>query len=543
MNHAASHRCVERATDCDCPICGEYMFTSSAAVVAMRCGHYIHRTCYDQYMRISYKCPICHRSAVKMELQWRKLEDAIASQPMPEQYRNTKAWTICNDCMARTCTTYHWLGNKCLRCDSYNTNETSLVDTEQSVAPASPMFSFDQSAQQEYQQDIDRRLVGRADIQTERDFPVIDASPIANPVRPSLPLRRSVSFSEPEARRSSFNRRSLLRRQVQRLSDSQDSKDNSSSTALRQASDEVYHNRPPHLQVNGESGSDTTDDESNDSMSFWGESLSPTSFVPTGWTSPRLFGTSPPQTEDEQTEVSSQAGSGSGWPLNPSTWRLGSPLFMSSRSGGNDDDIVEEIDDGSGSGWPINPSQWGLGSSRIFNFGMDHHKSDDIQKEDEQEGVIREASPGVGWFPHLPNIPNVRPDIQGFLARRLHEQQRSVVEAAQDEGSGAHLGSGLGAGWFPNLSNIPHVTPGMPGFLTRRLSEWREESATVATEAKTEDGQIGKQDLHGLEGRNCGEEDDGELDEESGSDMEEAENQGVADEEEGEDEMDLIGHR
>lgn len=29
------HRCIERSTDCDCPICGEYMFTSVMTVVFM----------------------------------------------------------------------------------------------------------------------------------------------------------------------------------------------------------------------------------------------------------------------------------------------------------------------------------------------------------------------------------------------------------------------------------------------------------------------------------------------------------------------------
>lgn len=32
-----SHRCIERSTECDCPICGEYMFTSTLTVVFMVC--------------------------------------------------------------------------------------------------------------------------------------------------------------------------------------------------------------------------------------------------------------------------------------------------------------------------------------------------------------------------------------------------------------------------------------------------------------------------------------------------------------------------
>ena len=32
-----SHRCIERSTECDCPICGEFMFTSTLTVVFMVC--------------------------------------------------------------------------------------------------------------------------------------------------------------------------------------------------------------------------------------------------------------------------------------------------------------------------------------------------------------------------------------------------------------------------------------------------------------------------------------------------------------------------
>lgn len=105
------------------------MFTSAISVVAMKCGHYMHRSCYDAHMQTSYKCPICNRSAVNMELQWRKLDRHIDMQPMPSQFSNTKAWISCNDCSARTITAYHWLGNKCTVCGSYNTTEIKLVDT------------------------------------------------------------------------------------------------------------------------------------------------------------------------------------------------------------------------------------------------------------------------------------------------------------------------------------------------------------------------------------------------------------------------------
>lgn len=122
-----SHKCIERVSDCDCPICGEYMFTSPAPVVFMLCGHSIHRSCYDEHMKSSYKCPICSKSTVNMESQFRALDRAIDSQPMPPQFQDTKAMVSCNDCYAKSAVAYHWLGLKCAICDSYNTVQLSII--------------------------------------------------------------------------------------------------------------------------------------------------------------------------------------------------------------------------------------------------------------------------------------------------------------------------------------------------------------------------------------------------------------------------------
>ncbi|KAF2635953.1 zf-CHY-domain-containing protein [Massarina eburnea CBS 473.64] len=138
--HATSHRCIERATDCDCPICGEWLFNSSTAVVSMPCGHYLHKGCYNQYMETAYKCPTCKKSAVNMELQWQKLTLAIESQPMPEQFADTRAIIQCNDCSARSSVKYHWLGNKCNTCDSYNTNELRMLNGPESEQNANAIL-------------------------------------------------------------------------------------------------------------------------------------------------------------------------------------------------------------------------------------------------------------------------------------------------------------------------------------------------------------------------------------------------------------------
>jgi hypothetical protein len=126
----STHKCIERSTKSDCPICGEYMFTSNKAVAFMRCGHSIHEKCFHEWCNASYKCPICSKSIANMESQFRRLDRHIEEQPMPEEYRGNRAYVFCNDCNSRCVTAYHWLGLKCRVCDSYNTTQLELLGAE-----------------------------------------------------------------------------------------------------------------------------------------------------------------------------------------------------------------------------------------------------------------------------------------------------------------------------------------------------------------------------------------------------------------------------
>ncbi|RAL09265.1 RING finger and CHY zinc finger domain-containing protein [Aspergillus homomorphus CBS 101889] len=122
-----THRCIERSTQCDCPICGDYMFTSPETVVFMRCGHSIHQRCLSEYSRTSYRCPICSKTITNMESTFRNLDRTIESQPMPAEFKDTKALVYCNDCSAKSVVRYHWLGLRCDLCESYNTAQIRLV--------------------------------------------------------------------------------------------------------------------------------------------------------------------------------------------------------------------------------------------------------------------------------------------------------------------------------------------------------------------------------------------------------------------------------
>ncbi|KXL44023.1 hypothetical protein M433DRAFT_68766, partial [Acidomyces richmondensis BFW] len=149
---SASHPCIERATEGDCPLCLVRLFESQTPVVSLPCGHYMHGECYRDLMDVTYKCPVCSKSAINMDVQWRKLDDEIRAQPLPEddedlegllphiddddnvpvadnggarsarpqQRRPRSVWIGCNDCGSRCWTPFHWLGLKCQICDSYN---------------------------------------------------------------------------------------------------------------------------------------------------------------------------------------------------------------------------------------------------------------------------------------------------------------------------------------------------------------------------------------------------------------------------------------
>ncbi|KRH25107.1 hypothetical protein GLYMA_12G081100v4 [Glycine max] len=49
-------------------------------------------------MKLRYSCPVCSKSVCDMSSVWNKLEELIASTPMPETYKNKMVWILCNDC-------------------------------------------------------------------------------------------------------------------------------------------------------------------------------------------------------------------------------------------------------------------------------------------------------------------------------------------------------------------------------------------------------------------------------------------------------------
>ncbi|KAH9327072.1 hypothetical protein KI387_007250, partial [Taxus chinensis] len=56
------HKCREKGFEANCPICNDFIFTSSDPVKALRCGHLMHSTCFRAYTCRHYTCPICSKS-------------------------------------------------------------------------------------------------------------------------------------------------------------------------------------------------------------------------------------------------------------------------------------------------------------------------------------------------------------------------------------------------------------------------------------------------------------------------------------------------
>lgn len=98
------------------------MHTSTKVITFMRCGHAIHRECYNEYIKSRrIACPICKKSLCDPKLFEAQMDAEIAMTPMPAEYKDLKMNVLCNDCLAKSNVSFHVLPGKCLSCSSYNT--------------------------------------------------------------------------------------------------------------------------------------------------------------------------------------------------------------------------------------------------------------------------------------------------------------------------------------------------------------------------------------------------------------------------------------
>ncbi|XP_074592704.1 E3 ubiquitin-protein ligase MIEL1-like [Curcuma longa] len=120
------HSCVENSMRHHCSICYEYLFDSLKETTVLQCGHTMHSDCLNEMLKHEkYSCPICSKSIMDMSSIWKKLDEEIEATKMLENYRSRKVWILCNDCNDTTEVIYHFIGQKCSHCHSYNTRKTS----------------------------------------------------------------------------------------------------------------------------------------------------------------------------------------------------------------------------------------------------------------------------------------------------------------------------------------------------------------------------------------------------------------------------------
>ncbi|EXB56897.1 Uncharacterized RING finger protein [Morus notabilis] len=116
-----NHKCLEKSLETNCPICCDFLFTSSAAVRGLPCGHYMHSACFQAYTCSHYTCPICSKSLGDMAVYFGMLDALLAAEELPEEYKNRCQEILCNDCDRKGSARFHWLYHKCGSCGSYNT--------------------------------------------------------------------------------------------------------------------------------------------------------------------------------------------------------------------------------------------------------------------------------------------------------------------------------------------------------------------------------------------------------------------------------------
>jgi RING finger/CHY zinc finger protein 1 len=75
----------------DCPVCMYDMFSSRDTAAFLKCGHAMHNKCFKQYIKSNNTtCPFCSKSFIDDAEYSKVVEEAIASTPMPEEYKDKK---------------------------------------------------------------------------------------------------------------------------------------------------------------------------------------------------------------------------------------------------------------------------------------------------------------------------------------------------------------------------------------------------------------------------------------------------------------------
>ena len=130
-----AHKCMTESLRVNCPVCLEFLMDSLNSATILKCGHAIHSACQDALLRSGNpRCPICNASFLDMSEQWRFIDQIIAANPMPEEFRTWSVEILCADCHETSQCLFHVEGLKCGGCGGYNTTRSGRESPPAAVA-------------------------------------------------------------------------------------------------------------------------------------------------------------------------------------------------------------------------------------------------------------------------------------------------------------------------------------------------------------------------------------------------------------------------
>lgn len=117
-----SHKCIERVSHSNCPVCQDDLHTSKEPCQIPPCQHLIHKGCFDGLIANSlFYCPICSRSLLDLSPLWKVMSKQIEKYPMHGKYQDITVNVICRDCCQSTKSPFHVIGLLCKFCQGFNT--------------------------------------------------------------------------------------------------------------------------------------------------------------------------------------------------------------------------------------------------------------------------------------------------------------------------------------------------------------------------------------------------------------------------------------
>lgn len=116
------HECLDNVLDNNCAVCAENLFTSTTPLAFLPCGHAMHQDCYKQLLQNNINaCPTCRKTLIKSSSLDEQIENYLAINVMPDEFKYLRAEILCNDCVQKCTVKFHFAYNRCTHCDSFNT--------------------------------------------------------------------------------------------------------------------------------------------------------------------------------------------------------------------------------------------------------------------------------------------------------------------------------------------------------------------------------------------------------------------------------------